>query len=136
MEKQKTLVIDASVMVKWFLNEEYSDKARLIKSDLEKGDISIIVPEFLFLEIINSLKYNKVKEKNILAANKILFEAGFTVVRLNDAIISKTIENSIKHNITVYDALYVTLAQIHGTFLITADKELYKVPNVIALEKT
>jgi len=47
----------------------------------------------------------------------------------------KTIENSVKYNITIYDALYVTLAQIHGTFLITADKKLYKIPNVIALEK-
>ena len=47
----------------------------------------------------------------------------------------KTIENSVRYNITVYDALYITLAQIHGTFLVTADKGLYKVPNVIALEK-
>ena len=135
MESQKTLIIDASVMVKWFLNEENSDKARVIRSDLEKGNISIIVPELLFLEIPNSLRYNKVKEKNILAANKILFEAGFRIAQLNEGVMSKTIENSVKYNITIYDALYVTLAQIHGTFLITADKELYRIPNVISLEK-
>ena len=135
MEKQKALVIDASVAVKWFLNEENSDKARLIRSKLENGNISIIVPELLFLEILNSLRYNKVKEKNILSANKILFDADFEITELSEEIILKTIENSIKYHITIYDSLYITLAQIHGTFLITADKKLYKIPNVIALEK-
>lgn len=136
MEKQKTLVIDASVMVKWFLNEENSDKARIIRSELENGDISIIVPELLFLEIPNSLRYNKVKEKNILTANKILFGTGLEVAGLNEEIMLKAIENSIKYNITIYDSLYVTIAQLHGIALITADKKLYKIPNVIALEKT
>ena len=135
MEKQKALVIDASVAVKWFLNEENSDKARLIRSELEKGKVSIIVPELLFLEILNSLRYNKVKEQNILAANKILFGIGFEIVELSEEILFKVAENSIKYNVTIYDALYITLAQIHGTFLITADKKLYRIPNVIALEK-
>ena len=135
MEKQKALVIDASVAVKWFLNEENSDKARLIRSKLENGNISIIVPELLFLEILNSLRYNKVKEQNILAANKILFGIGFEIVELSEEILFKVAENSIKYNVTIYDALYITLAQIHGIFLITADKKLYRIPNVIALEK-
>ena len=135
MERQKTLVIDASVIVKWFLDEEDSEKARVIRSNLEKEEISIIVPPLLFLEILNSLKYNKVKEQNIISANKILFGLDFDIKDLNEEIMIKTIENSVKYNITIYDALYVTLAQIHGTFLITADKKLYKIPNVIALEK-
>ncbi len=135
MERQKTLVIDASVIVKWFLDEEDSEKARVIRSNLEKEEISIIVPPLLFLEILNSLKYNKVKEQNIISANKILFGLDFDIKDLNEEIMLKTIENSVKYNITIYDALYVTLAQIHGTFLITADKKLYKIPNVIALEK-
>ena len=132
MEKQEK-VVDASVIVKWFLNEENSEKARMIKSDLESGNISIIVPELLFLEISNSLRYKKVKEKNILVANKILFGAGFDVAKLSEWVMIKTIENSVRYNITVYDALYITLAQIHGTFLVTADKGLYKVTNVMAL---
>ncbi len=135
MERQKTLIADASVIVKWFLNEENSDKARVIRSNLERGNISLIVPELLFLEISNSLKYNKISEKNIIIANKILFDAGFIVFKLNEEIMLKAIENSVRYNITIYDALYITIAQLHGVFMITADKELYKIPNVIALEK-
>ena len=134
MEKQEK-VIDASIVVKWFLNEKDSDKARLIRSELEKGDISVIVPELLFLEILNALKYNKVREKNIIAANRILFGINFKVERLSEGLLFRSIENSVKYDLTIYDAIYVTLAQIYGTFLITADKELYNVPNVIALEK-
>ena len=135
MERQKTLVVDASVISKWFLNETDSDKARAIRFELEEEKISIVVPELLFLEISNSLRYNKVKEQNIFNANKILFAAGFEVAELNEIVMNKTIENSVKYNITIYDALYVALANLHGTFLITADKKLHKIPNVIALEK-
>ena len=134
MEKQEK-VIDASVMVKWFLHEQNSDIAVSLKDSFLKGEIGLIAPDLIILELANSLRYKKQKEKEILLANKRIWELGIKLVRINDAIMSKTIENSIKYNITVYDALYITLAQIHGTFLITADRELYKIPNVIALEK-
>lgn len=135
MEKQKTLVLDASVTVKWFLNEENSDKAINLKESFLRGDLLIIAPDLITLEILNALRYNKKKEKEIVMANKDIFELGLNLIRVNNELLSKTIENSIKYNITIYDALYITLAQIHGTFLITADKALYKIPNVIALEK-
>ena len=135
MERQKTLVLDASIIAKWFLNEEESDKARLIKKDLERGKVSVVIPELLFLEILNSLRYNDVKEKNIQIANKVLFDIGLIITRLNKEIMIQAIENSIKYNITIYDSLYLTVAQLHGAPLITADKRLLKIPGVISLEK-
>lgn len=134
MEKQKK-VIDASIVVKWFSHEENSDKAIKIKDDFLKGNVTLIAPSMILLETINALKYKKRNEKQLLHANEELFKLDLKLEEINQEILSKTIENSIRYNITIYDSLYVTIGQIHGTFLITADKELYKVPNVIALEK-
>lgn len=134
MEKQKK-VIDASVMVKWFLNEENSDKAITLKDSFLKGDVTLTAPDLIILEVLNSLRYNKQKEKELLHANKMLLELNLNLIRINREILIKAIENSVRHNITIYDALYVSIAQLHNSFLITADSELYKIPNVIALEK-
>jgi|SRR3989344_1360625 len=134
MEKQEK-VIDASVMVKWFLNEENSNEAISLKKSFLKGELTLIAPDLIISEVLNSLRYNKQKEKELIFANKMLWRLSLKLVRANDEIMSKTIENSLKYGITIYDSLYVSLAQIYGTFLITADKELYKIPNVIPLSK-
>jgi|SRR3989344_3668406 len=135
MERQKTLIIDASVAVKWFLNEENSDIAINLKNSFLKGELILIAPDLIILEILNALRYNRQKKDELIRANKDVLELNLNLIKINNELLMKTIENSIKYNITVYDALYVTLAQVHGTFLITVDKGLYKIPNVIALEK-
>jgi len=134
MEKQEK-VIDASVVVKWFSKEKNSDKAVKIKDDFLKGELSLIAPDLIISEVLNALRYKKKNEKELIFTNKTLWDFGLKLEHINQDVMSKTVENSVKYNITVYDALYITLAQIYGTFLITADKELYKIPNVIALEK-
>ena len=55
--------------------------------------------------------------------------------KITKSIIDKAIEVSFKYKITIYDAIYVALAQIEDCELITADSELYKIPNVVPLEK-
>ncbi|MBI2042948.1 type II toxin-antitoxin system VapC family toxin [Candidatus Pacearchaeota archaeon] len=134
MEKQEK-VIDASVIVKWFLNEENSDKARELRTELTKEDLVLIVPDLMFLEVLNTLRYKRAKKDALIKANKILFELGLKIEKIDKETLIKTIENSVKYNITVYDALYVSMAQLHNASLITADSKLYKIPNVIALGK-
>ena len=134
MERQKK-IIDASIAVKWFLNEENSDKALNLKDSFLKGELILIAPDLIVLEVLNALRYNKQKERELIRANKDIFELNLNLIKINDVLLIKTIENSIKYNITIYDSLYVTIAQLHGAPLISADKKLYKIPNVIALEK-
>ena len=135
MEKQKK-VIDASVVVKWFLNEEGSITARSLKNELVDGNIMFLAPELLLLEVINTLRYKRKDKKELIHISKVILNTGIKIVRLDKESLFKAIENSLKYDITIYDALYVTIAQLHGTFLITADKELLKIPNTISLEKT
>ena len=135
MERQKTLIVDASVAVKWFIHEENSEKAIKFREDSLSGKFNLIVPELLFLEVINTLRYKKINAEKILYTNKSLWESQFKIHNIDDFLMEKIIDISIKNDISVYDAVYVAISQLYGVPLVTADKKLYKIPNVIALEK-
>jgi predicted nucleic-acid-binding protein len=51
----RTLVLDASVMLKWFaLGEEWErPRAQRLRHDYERRAISVFVPSLLFLECLN-----------------------------------------------------------------------------------
>ncbi len=55
MEKQK-VVADASVVAKWFLNEEFSEEATLLRDSFVKDELTISVPSLLNYEILNVLR--------------------------------------------------------------------------------
>ncbi len=131
MERQKK-VVDASIILRWFLNEDKSDKVRkLIKKHLNE-ELIIIVPELIFLEILNALRFKNYNNK-LFDVNRTLQNAQFYVVNTDESIINKTIAISLEYNLTIYDAVYAALSQIYGCELITEDKELKKFPNAVAL---
>ena len=59
MEKE-TLVLDASVIVKWFCEEEYTDIALRLRDRFFVGELTIVVPELMFYEVSNAMRYNGV----------------------------------------------------------------------------
>jgi predicted nucleic acid-binding protein len=134
MEKQKK-VLDASVIIKGFTNEENSDKAnQLIKSHINK-EIEIITTELMFVEVLNSLRFKNKDEISLKKISSDLEGFQFKVQKLTGHLLEKSIEISKKNNLTIYDSIYIALAQFNGCPFITADKELFKIPNVIPLEK-
>lgn len=134
MEKQKK-VIDASILAKWFLNEQDSEKARSIRKEHLEENTIIIIPELAILEVINVLKYKGGTEKELDIVNNVLWNTELKIERTTQQILKKAIENSIKYDITLYDSLYVAISQLYGSVLITSDSELFKIPNVIPLDK-
>ncbi len=134
MEKQKK-VIDASVAAKLFLNEKNSEIAKAIRDKHVNNEIEIIVPELVFLEVANALRWKNEKSEFMTRITETLFGLNFYIVNITQPLLKKSIENSLRYGITIYDALYISIAQFHGCEFITADEELYKVPNVIPLEK-
>ncbi|MEK6917511.1 MAG: type II toxin-antitoxin system VapC family toxin [Nanoarchaeota archaeon] len=134
MEKQKK-VVDASVIVKWFVSEKDSDKAVKIRDEHVAGKTLLIAPELAFIEVLNALKYKGVSEEKLLEVNKSLWDLQLKIENIRASLLDKAINCSLKNKITLYDAIYVVLAQMFGSELITADSELYKIPNVVPLEK-
>ncbi len=134
MERQKK-VLDASVLIKWFSQEENTEKAIELREQYIQQTIEILIPELAFLEVINSLRYKKKNEEELKKIIKNFLDLQIGFVALTEDLLNKTLKVALENNLTIYDSLYVAIAQFHGCPLITADKELYKIPNVIPLEK-
>ena len=124
MEK---VVVDASVVVKWFIDEEDSDKALKIRDRYVNGEIMIIAPELLPYEVLDALRYSGVFSiDEIKEASVALSNYGIEMYPLLGNLAQKTVEISMETNITVYDSAYVALAYLMDTVLYTADESLIR----------
>lgn len=135
MERQEKL-IDASVIVKWFSKEENSDKALRLKEGHISQELRLIIPELSLIEVINALRYKEKDESKLKDANKTLQDIQLGIKSITKDLINKAIENALKYDITIYDSIYVSLAQMYGCPFVTADSTLYSIPNVISLENS
>lgn len=122
MEK---LVSDASVIVKWFIEEEYSDKTLKLRDMHVNGEIIIAAPELLPFKVLNALKYsNLFKKEELKSAAQSLSSYGIQFHSLKRELAEKTVEIAAEKDITIYDASYIALATTLNTTLYTADEKL------------
>lgn len=121
------LILDASIIAKWFKEEADSAKALELRAGFHDGLHEIMVPDLLLYEISNALRYDKNFNSDIIAKSiDSLFEMDLIITMPSADLISKATEVALEFGITVYDAIYVALAsQTNGVF-ITADKALYE----------
>ncbi len=124
MEKEK-VVVDASIVAKWFLEEEYSGQALKLRDDYIGGSFQIVVPSLLEYEVLNALRYSGVySPEELRSIGLALNKYGFETRELGGELKAKTIALAIEHNITIYDASYIALAKTLNAKLYTADNEL------------
>jgi predicted nucleic acid-binding protein len=57
MEKSEETVIDASVAIKWFSEEEGSDRALAVRNDHIDRRKTLVAPDLLVYEIANALRF-------------------------------------------------------------------------------
>lgn len=119
-------VLDASVVIKWFSEEEYTDRALKLRDDFSKGDIELVVPDLILYEVSNALRYNPdFDETDVADGVGTLFDIGISIIVPNREVINSALNLAYEHKITVYDAYYVALAKEINFKLITADRKLY-----------
>ena len=127
-------VVDASVVVKWFLDEEGSKEARQLRSEHISGKISLVVPELLFSEVLNALRYKGGTKESLSQANRALWDIQFHIEKNSSFLLEKATHLALEHNLSLYDSLYLALALLYGCPLITADTSLAKAANVVVLK--
>ncbi len=122
-------VIDASVALSWFLQEEHSPASdHLFAQVAEEG---AIVPSLWRLEIANALQVavrrNRIdrayRDATIQRAGRLPIEVD---PETDTHAWTRTLHLSERHNITVYDAAYLELALRRGLPLATRDQDLAK----------
>lgn len=124
-------IVDASVLVKCFVHEKGSDAALALWEEHASGKSLIVVPELVFSEILNVLRYKQFDLANLQAANKILWDAQFHVERTSSFLLGRSITLALKHKLSLYDATYLALSEMFGSPLYTSDDQLSKCPNTV-----
>ncbi len=119
------VVADASVVVKWFVDEIYSENARKLREEYINGSIELASPELMPYEVLNALRYTKLFSKDelkLIARSLSLY--GFKLYSLRGKLSERIAEIAVEKEITVYDASYIALAESLNSKLYTSDEKL------------
>lgn len=122
-------VVDASVIVKWFLHQQEADRDRaLALRDLHiSGRSTIYIPQLAFLEVLNAIRFStKADEEDGETALETLQDLNLETKTADVNLLRKANAIAWAYKITIYDALYVALAEQVGYPLITADEVMVK----------
>ena len=123
-------VLDASVGIKLFVEEEFSEKVQKLFVKLaEDPQTEIHVPDLFYIECANILlKYTrryKRPQKDSLADLKDLNKLALIVTSTSE-LIEDALHLASEKNLTAYDACYAVLARKLKLPLVTADAPLAK----------
>ncbi len=118
-------VLDASVGLKWVLDEDDSDKARNLRDEFRSALRDFIAPDIFAVECAHAL--TKGERKGTVVDPDLLYdEIMLDVPHLFSSIplMARAVTISRMARIAVYDCVYVALAEREGCELITADQKL------------
>ncbi len=121
------IVIDASIAIKWFKekDEEYVGFALSIQEGKRLGDVEIIVPGLLFLEVLNAfLTKPDFTGEDIAAVKESLVKMNMKIIHPDSRLLGQAIDIAVKNSLTFYDALYIAVAGDAGAILYTEDTEM------------
>ena len=139
----KEFVLDTSVVLKWFseFGENDLDRSLQLRTDLLNGSVLLVVPELLFYELANALRYNpRFSPKDVEGAVRSVLDMGLDVRTVEQETLGEAINLAFKYNSTVYDTYYLALSIREGKPLITADykftEKLKGLKRIIKLSET
>jgi predicted nucleic acid-binding protein len=121
------LVIDASVLIKFYVPEILSDRAERLLAKVETGEVALLAPDLIYPETGNILwKKQRLKELTHAHVEKITDAILLLPLKIevSKALLTVAVDVAIAYGMTVYDALYLSLAKVYETTLITADRKL------------
>jgi predicted nucleic acid-binding protein len=118
-----SLIVDASVAVKWFAAEDGSDRAEAL---LATGE-ALIAPDLILAEVSNVMW--KQLRKGLLAPAQVVAAAGrlpqyFEQLIAISALVERATELTVALDRPVYDCFYLALAERERLPLVSADSRL------------
>jgi len=123
-----TACVDASVVAKWYFDEELSDRARVLERAYEEGHLELAAPDVLFYECMNILR-GKAYEGQCTADEASRIAQRILGVRWQlvpgPVLAERALRLCLQRGgLVVYDAAYVALAAALGVDFWTADVRL------------
>ncbi len=120
-----SLVVDASVVIKWHVDEIHADAARRLLSD---DTPALHAPDLVFPELGNIL-WKKIRRGELTdeQARRIGHLVALPPLEVHPSapLLEAALEIAISTGRTVYDSLYLALAVQLNCRMVTADERLY-----------
>jgi predicted nucleic acid-binding protein len=130
-------VVDASVGIKLFVDEEYSDKVHTLFDQLAADPpANLYVPDLFYIECTNILlKYTRRFGRSLEDSRADLVDLGRLSLRVvpTAELMEDALLLAAEHNITAYDACYAVLATRLDFPLVTADEPLAKAVGAVRI---
>ncbi len=123
------LVIDASVLIKFYIPEILSDRAQRLLDSVGQGKVTLLAPDLVYSETGNILwKKHHLKELTRSEVEEITDAIVLLPLRVEPSkgLLPFAVEIGMVYGVTVYDALYVALSRIYETRMMTADRKLFE----------
>jgi predicted nucleic acid-binding protein len=114
------VVLDASVVLKWFRSEgeRHVDAARAIRTLYERGEVLVLAPPLLHLEILNvACRRWRLGEEALVALAGALEDLGFELLEPP----LERVARWIARGLTAYDAAYAAVAENAEVKLVSDD---------------
>jgi predicted nucleic acid-binding protein len=116
-------ILDASVAVKWFVEEAYSENARRVLASAH----ALIAPDFMPNEAASAFlkKIRRREMRQDIAVGALPYIVSRTRLEPVTSLTAIALEFALEHDRSLFDSFYVILALRNGHALITADSRLY-----------
>ncbi|MBE0480830.1 MAG: type II toxin-antitoxin system VapC family toxin [Dehalococcoidia bacterium] len=121
---RQSLVLDASVGVKWFSSKDEASlvQALAIRDAHIEGHALIVVPDLFFYEVANAIAQKQaIPPEAVQSAVASMFALGITAVSIDPDLLDASVTLSRQIRITVYDSIYIAVAMKHDCPLVTAN---------------
>jgi predicted nucleic acid-binding protein len=121
-------VVDASVVLKWFLPESDNAVADSLLEKFLNDEADLIAPDVLLLEVASALWKRVVLRNELTADEATLIYRDLLTMPLSliatETLAEAAFQWAMKHRHQVYDALYCTLALERQCNFVTADRTM------------
>jgi predicted nucleic acid-binding protein len=122
------VVVDASVAYKWLyaISEHLVDEANDLLQRHLAGEIMLVAPANVSAEVANALRSKpRVSPTDVVGLIGDLDTIDITLVDVTYTRLSAATELAYRHNLSVYDALFLQLAEELECPLVTADRKAF-----------
>lgn len=123
-------VVDASIGFKWEVAELHSDKAQQLRDDYQNAVHELLAPDLFPTEVANALLVAQRRGRLLPGQGPLLLADVFTTLpRIHPSLpdlVPRAYAVAELTQASVYDCLYVALAEREKCQLITADDKLVK----------
>ena len=124
------VVVDASLTVKWLVEEEDSDKAHVVLQSWDTQDVTRVAPNLMPFEVANALHRRVLRgELSVGDSARLIAQLLGSRLELHQTagLHARALElTSELQQGAVYDAHYLALAEGFGCELWTADQRFYR----------